>query len=254
MENILIISFSVSVVILLFMLVNFVLKNHYSAVCRYYIWLIIAVRLLIPFRFELPDAPVKIQNTGTIVLRTDGNSILEYYNDYSYIEKGNNSHDSANYAPVITLKGLMFSVWVIGMAAVLIYHGMSYINFKRKIGRNLKKKEDFVYICDDISTPMMLGFVKRMILLPDKSYSNDELEVIMKHEMTHWRRHDIWYKLLLVIVSAVHWFNPIVHLMVRCASRDLEYSCDEIVVKNTDSEYKKNYASVILKTMRGDEL
>lgn len=255
MENMLIISLTVSAVILLIFALNLLLKDRYSAVCRYYIWLIISIRLLIPFRMELPDAPVKLptQNTGTFVLRTDGDAVLEYYNDYSYIEKGNASHESANYAPVMTLKGLLAVLWGIGFAAVLLYHAASYVIFKRKIRKNLKKADDGIYICPDISTPMMIGFIKKMILLPNKNYGDEEKEVIMKHEMTHWHRRDIWYKLLLVLVSAVHWFNPIVHLMVRCASRDLEYSCDEIVVKNTDSEYKRNYASVILKTMRGDE-
>ncbi len=253
MENLLIVSVTVSAVVILMLLLSPILEKRYSAGWKYYVWLILSVRLLIPFRLELPDAPIKFssQPTGTFVMRTDENAPIEYFTDNSYVQKGNESTDSADYAPVLTLSQLLFVIWCLGAAGVLIYHITAYFRFKRKIKPHMHKKEDNIYLCGCIASPMMIGFIRPMILLPDVDYTDEELEVIMKHEMTHWNRHDIWYKLLLTAVSGVHWFNPVIHIMVRRANRDIEYSCDDIVIKGMDSDYKKNYALTILKSMKG---
>ena len=88
-----------------------------------------------------------------------------------------------------------------------------------------------------------------MVILPDIKYSDSELKVILKHEFMHYKRRDLWYKLLLIIANGMHWFNPIVYFMVRKANRDLEYSCDDDVVKNENMEYRKDYSMTILKSM-----
>jgi len=65
----------------------------------------------------------------------------------------------------------------------------------------------------------------------------------------HYKRHDLWYKLLLIIANGMHWFNPIVYIMVKKANRDLEHACDDDVVKNEELEYRKDYSRVILESM-----
>lgn len=82
------------------------------------------------------------------------------------------------------------------------------------------------------------------------AYSDEEIKVILKHELTHYKRHDLWYKLLLICANGIHWFNPIIYFMVRQANRDLEYSCDDAVVGNEDMEYRKAYSKTILKSMK----
>ena len=91
------------------------------------------------------------------------------------------------------------------------------------------------------------------ILLPSTDYSNNELVIVLKHELTHFKRGDIWYKLLLIIANSIHWFNPFVYLMAKAANRDLEYSCDDVVVKNSDINFRKEYSLTILKTMQNGE-
>ena len=73
------------------------------------------------------------------------------------------------------------------------------------------------------------------------------LKMIFRHELVHVMRHDLWYKLLLVAVSTVHWFNPIIHWMVRAADRDLEISCDERVTRQKDKAFRINTARRFLK-------
>ena len=116
----------------------------------------------------------------------------------------------------------------------------SELNIKRNV--NLCK-------CSLINSPEFVGFVSPIILMPYTNYTDEELKLIYKHELTHFKRMDVWYKLILVIASVVHWFNPLVYLMRRYASKDIEYTCDDIVTKDLSLEQRKEYSKVILKTM-----
>lgn len=188
--------------------------------------------------------------------------------DDSYIAKGNESTLTADYASIITLQKLLFIVWVLGAISFFLYHIISYFIFKRKIKpycSNLDsdilyelldnmgiRSESRLLKCSIISSPMMIGFLKPIILLPDTKYSKNELAIILRHELTHYKRRDIWYKFLLIIANSIHWFNPFVYLMTRQANKDIEYSCDDTVVKNTDINFRKKCSMTILNAIRQD--
>jgi beta-lactamase regulating signal transducer with metallopeptidase domain len=265
LENIVTISLSMSAVILLLLIISPLLNKRYSAKWRYFVWLILAVRLVIPVKFELPQAPVNIPVSNHIVVfRQEGIPVAIM--DERYSEKGNASENPADYAPVITLQELLRVIWVIGASLFFLYHIISYFVFKRKIRQYCKavcpeilcdvlndvniKSVPQLFQCGKVESPMMLGFFKPAILLPDTDYSNDETAVVIRHELAHYKRGDIWYKLLLIIANAMHWFNPFVYLMTKAANRDLEYSCDDIVIKNRDITFRKEYSLTILKAMQ----
>ncbi|MDE7245727.1 MAG: M56 family metallopeptidase, partial [Oscillospiraceae bacterium] len=63
---------------------------------------------------------------------------------------------------------------------------------------------------------------------------------------THYRRHDLWYKLVLLAANAVHWFNPLMYLMVREAGADMELTCDAAVVAGADSGTRRAYSETLL--------
>ena len=265
LNNIFMISLSMSAVILLLLIVSPLLNKRYTARWRYFVWLIVALRLIIPFKLELPSAPVNIPapQNQTVVFRTEGMPFTIM--DESFVELGNASLNSADYAPIITLQELIAIIWATGLISFFIYHIISYIIFTRKIkpycsrldteiicnvleDMKIKKKPQLLE-CSRIASPMMIGFFSPTILLPNTDYSDEELTVILKHELTHYKRGDLWYKLLLIIANAMHWFNPFVYLMVKAANRDLEYSCDDMVIRNSDINFRKGYSMTILKAM-----
>ncbi len=255
MENIFVISLTTSIVILIILATSPWTDKRYSARWRYLVWLIIALRLVIPFSIRLPSAPITVTQPpreAMIVFRTQGSSPIEYFPDDSYIELGHQSMSSADYSPIMTFSEAVFLIWITGAILFLLYHLLIYLLFRIRIKRHLKRDSKNLFVCSKVCSPMMLGFFRPIILLPETDYSEEEKSVIIKHEMTHMRRGDIWYKLLLVVANAVHWFNPVIYLMVRRANRDLEYSCDDIVVAGMDTEFKKNYALTILKSIRRD--
>ncbi len=86
------------------------------------------------------------------------------------------------------------------------------------------------------------------VVLPTCDYSEEELFFVLKHELIHIKRHDIYFKLLFVIANALHWFNPFVYIMQREAVVDMELSCDEKVIQQTAYAVRKAYTETLLST------
>jgi hypothetical protein len=81
------------------------------------------------------------------------------------------------------------------------------------------------------------------------SFSEDEFSFIFKHELTHFKRKDLLYKLIILIANGVHWFNPIIYLMNKEISYECEVSCDEEIMKSEPISRRKLYGEMILNTM-----
>jgi len=269
LTNIFMISLSVSTVILPLLLLTAFFQSIYSARWRYFLWLILALRLIIPFRIELPEAPVNVPvpPDRPVVFRQE--RIPSVYDDNSYIESNSSFVESEVSSLLFTLQDLLLMAWALGAGTLFLYHIVGYFRFKGRINpycrpadktslnvamEKMKINSNIsLAICPLIKTPMMTGFVKPVILLPDIKYTPNELEVILTHELTHYKRGDLWYKLLLITANSAHWFNPLVWLMVKQSNRDLEYSCDDEVLKNSDMDFRKHYSLTILKSMQSGE-
>jgi uncharacterized membrane protein YkoI len=100
--------------------------------------------------------------------------------------------------------------------------------------------------CPFVSSPMLIGFFKPTILLPDKEISEDELIHAFSHELTHYKRMDLWINLSALLATEMHWFNPLVYLMAKAARADCEAACDEAVVNGYCLERRKQYGETIL--------
>lgn len=68
-------------------------------------------------------------------------------------------------------------------------------------------------------TPMLMGLLKAQIVLPRSDYSAEELRLILRHELFHFKRKDIFYQLITLIFVSLHWFNPAVHIMAKPTAR-----------------------------------
>ena len=111
-------------------------------------------------------------------------------------------------------------------------------------------REAELYRCSDIHTPLLMGFLHPVILLPDKM-PEGSLEAALSHELTHLKRKDTGYMLILTVVRCVHWFNPLVWLMVRTARRDMELCCDYDLLNGQGEEARRAYGRAILDQMTG---
>jgi len=281
-QNVLQISITMAAVIGVLLLLVPVWQKRYSAKWRKAIWLIIAVRLLVPFSIELPTAPVQmnVDLHETVMLSsqfvpTDTAPVPAIPSQVETPDNVTVSTTVNNITPTITTEKAMmldrgtvlFAIWLIGILAFTLYHAVQYQRFYGKIMASAKPLEDSdelleragtgmglahypnVLISGGVQSPMLIGFRKPTIVLPYKLYGENELVMILRHELTHYKHHDLWYKLILLCANALHWFNPLVWLMNRQAGRDVEQVCDDYVVDGMDMEYRKAYSMTILNTM-----
>lgn len=138
------------------------------------------------------------------------------------------------------------------MAEAVICENQEELSLMERLCREQKVQKKIV-LCYHKSflTPMLFGYIRPVILLPFLPYKEEELEAVLRHEITHYRSKDLWYKLLLVIVCDVYWFWPLLRLMKAMAFGDVECVCDQKATRGMSLEEKGIYGGIILKTMAG---
>ncbi len=97
-----------------------------------------------------------------------------------------------------------------------------------------------------VSTPMITGVIRPILVLPVRALDSQELNYAIRHELTHCKHHDLQTKLFLMILSAIHWFNPMVYLLRRKYEIACEHSCDEAVTRGLAAAERGAYASTLL--------
>lgn len=268
------------------------LNRNYAAKWKYWVWLILAVRLLIPVNISLSKAPVQIAvpqtqidvpmyAQPTDVQPSDNTQFTDTQaagteQQSGQIQQTLQAQQTPASAPSehpasvsFTLAQIIMLAWLAGFLLFVVHQLIAYRLFRRqalrwsrpvldsRITGEIKllctqmkiRRQIHPVISAKVSGPMMTGFAKPLLLLPGEDYSDTELAFILKHELTHFKRRDLWYKLLMLFVNAVHWFNPLVYLMFREAGNDLELSCDDEVTKGATRENRKLYGETILNSI-----
>ena len=88
----------------------------------------------------------------------------------------------------------------------------------------------------------MTGLLRPRLLLPHEHYDVQELRYILRHELCHLKRRDMLLKLVLLAANAMHWFNPVVYLMLRQADEDIELACDSAATDGSNSPERAAYS------------
>ncbi|MCM3716664.1 M56 family metallopeptidase [Alkalihalobacillus oceani] len=105
-----------------------------------------------------------------------------------------------------------------------------------------------------VRSPALFGLRKPIILLPEETSAQLNIRMVFHHELMHVKRKDLAVKSLVLAASALHWFNPFVHLLRKDIHKWSELSCDEEVVKDMSYEERKQYGAMILHVMEGRRL
>ena len=245
------------------------------------LWGLVALRLLCPVMLQsgiglLPgigmSSPVQEEAKGSGSGYSPGTAYPKS-GKVPYGEPVSAEHTGANQAdPYETEqsgKGITISktavitiIWLTGTCLVLAYTGVDYYKVSRKVkdaqpigcGRGLggvlywdngSKGCESVLISNNIETPMLFGLIKPHIYLPAETSEQDRNYVI-RHERMHLQYGDHWWKLLGVLVLALHWFNPLVWVGFAVFSRDIEYACDEAVIQSLDKDGRRRYAHCLI--------
>ena len=261
--------------ILLLLLLARLTGRRYGARWRCWIWLLLALRLAVPVPL-LPNRPAQ---TAPIQLTAPRDPVIYHYTPTA-AETGQGQTPPAVTPPAgtaadaaapaegfsLTLGQVLFVLWLAGGLAVLGWNGLSHLRFRRWLarwGRPVESPELLraynalgdtlglnrrprLAVCPGLEVPMLAGLFRPALLLPEGQVSGELLHYALLHELTHYRRRDIWLKALMLWVCAVHWFNPLVWLMARAVERDTELACDEGAAGRLTAGERAEYGRAIL--------
>lgn len=256
------VSLSTGAVILILCLTAPFFNKRYASKWRYYVWIGLAVRLVIPVNLSLPVRRMEISIPAALAapaadIAEEGIPVM--------LQTGEQVRRAAGFSAL----DILAAVWLTVFGCIVLIHICSYFHCRRKIFKNgicveeesvlrqlraLKRelrisKRIEVIRCRDTAGPMIIGFFRPLLVMPDNVYSEEELFFILKHELIHVKRHDTFFKFLFMAAKALHWFNPAASLMQRAAVSDMEFSCDEQVVQGNSYTERKRYMETLLSTL-----
>lgn len=124
--------------------------------------------------------------------------------------------------------------------------------FRRVCDEAEVRKQGLLFVGQTISSPMMVGFFRPVVLLPKRceEISDEELRLILRHELAHFRKLDLWKKLVLCIVCCVFWWNPAAYFLRRAATQTQELRADAFACNGADEETRLKYAKNLLDTLK----
>ena len=257
-------------------------RERYRAKARCWLWLALAAFLLFPVDFSVKDAPVQAAppQDYTLFVGTDKTTIQS--TDHLFGDMAEKSGQTSTqvrdsiiarpvtdpaqkatrYIPVTTI---LFYGYLAGAAAFLLCQGVSYVRFRRTVrrwrsgvtrgdyrallqdtARSLSVTAPEMFVCEAISTPAVTGVLHPQLLLPHEHYDSSDLRYILRHELCHLKRRDMLLKLVLLAANAMHWFNPVVYLMLRQADEDIELACDSAATDGLDRAERAAYSRTLL--------
>ena len=275
-------SLSVSGALLLLLILGLkpLYKNKFSKRWQYYIWIVVALRFLLPFT---PDNAI----VGSLFEKFDTaaitNEIPASPNVPVPAGTGNNKAEPIQTNREITTAAMrepfnkyvcLFFIWsalalVLFVRKVTVYQGfiqyikagnkevsdIKILNLLSDCEEKLNIKTRVELSCNPlIASPMLIGFFRPRIILPVGELEDKELSYIFVHELTHYKQRDMFYKWLIQIVVCVHWFNPFVYLLEKEVNKSCELSCDEKVIAVLDDKARREYGDTLISFLKSNNL
>ena len=275
-------SLSVSGALLLLLILGLkpLYKNKFSKRWQYYIWIVVALRFLLPFT---PDTTI----IGSLFEKFDTTAITNEIPTNPNVpvpaDTGNSKAEPIQTNREITTAAMrepvdkyvcLFFIWsalalVLFVRKVTVYQGfiqyikagnkevsdIKILNLLSDCEEKLKIKTRVELSCNPlIASPMLIGFFRPRIILPSREWEDKELSYIFVHELIHYKQRDMFYKWLIQIVVCVHWFNPFVYLLEKEVNKSCELSCDEKVISILNEKAKREYGDTLISFLKSNNL
>ncbi len=262
------ITVEISLLIVLIGTINRLLKKKLDPNIRYFLWIFVAIRLLLPLRIELS---VELPNLDLF------DTAAEYMQDSQTEETATAEAVSALLpaAPVqditpamlqqpplltdaqtvpkrtaVSVKDAAQFVWILGMVAlsgyVLVSNGRVFLSFRKK-RRKLEILDNKVPVYAMPGYNCLAGIVSPAIYVDtDVLGSAEVIQNVISHELQHYRARDHYWQFLRVICLILQWHNPLMWWAYFASKKDCEIACDARVVRNMTSEERFGYGSSLL--------
>ena len=247
------ISISAGILIIVCTLVRLIFRRMPKFV-RCLMWLLVAIRLAVPFAIESPLSLLPAKEYVTVSSNDNADVVANAYNNTELTDKVD-AQEGAELAENVATENtaetnnidvmyVLSIVWLVGVVAMLIYALVSYIRLRRLVDDAVLLRDN-IYQSERAGTAFILGVIRPRIYVP-YGLSLNELYMSISHEKAHISRRDHLVKPLGFIIAAVYWFNPLVWLAYILLCRDIELACDEKVIKKIGYDKKKDYSQALL--------
>lgn len=264
------------------LLFRFILKNRISSKLQYLMWWLLILRLLMPvtpdigLHFNLQDMLLKQAHQAELsapapVLDVAPASVPSTQPSYESVAPAVQPNTDmapsqhVNPAKSTDWYSIVFVVWLLGAIGFLgwlifvklrYYESLQHLmasgpreayELYDKCCKELCVKPLPLWIVNKSMSPGIAFFGEPVLLVP-LSLCGDEsrLRFALLHELTHKKRGDHYMTLLLNILRAVYWFDPVVHFAFSELRSDMESACDSDVLAYIGHEQKRGYLTVIL--------
>ncbi|MCH5349190.1 MAG: hypothetical protein J1E40_07695 [Oscillospiraceae bacterium] len=271
-----------SVLILIIIILRTVFKGRIKSSVRYALWLIAAIRLVMPF--SIVESSVSIMNLIRDISVTEQMEVPAYipyevsypaeqpvYNAYNessadiYSEKPaapyygydayTESYPEGNTVrperkPFSVKKAAVF-VWIFAASVMLIWFTAVNVIFYVKLRRSRKEVEYpaplKIYRAEGIISPCIFGTIKPSIYIPASSACDDSaLEFVVTHELCHYYHGDMIWAALRYVLLAVYWFDPLVWAAAVLSKQDCECACDEAAIHRVGEDKRFEYGKAVI--------
>ena len=158
----------------------------------------------------------------------------------------------------------IFIVWIAGIVLFLLINLVRFHRIMKKImaesnhvsdlyefsaiydlkGTERLKKVNVRY-CSSIKNPILTGVFKIYLFMPQRDLEDEDIKLMLTHEILHYKNNDLLIKHLFLITNAIHWFNPLVYLMQRHVTETIELACDYRAVKDMPKDRREEYMELL---------
>ncbi len=279
-----------ALLILLLLLTLRLFGKKFTAKCRYILWILVMLRLAVPFStgllpalIEVPveNLPAETEPAPTIPpsapILTDTHIPPVTAWDIPenivpspvYGEPTPPPTQDETPIPETSPADILATVYLTGTAVFFLWNMTSYLLYTGKIrkhARSADREEQKILetvcksnhlhtppallIAPGIHSPAAFGLFRRYIVLPDIGFTENGLTGTLAHEVTHCKRGDLYIKFVALLARSLHWFNPLVHVAAFRCEMEMELSCDESVLRGCDDETRTAYGEVMLDIIR----
>lgn len=158
---------------------------------------------------------------------------------------------------------IVFWLWAAGAGFFALRLGIGYARFRRcvlRTGCDATAAAHAAFGCEyaggrlqlvsspAVSCAMVIGLLRPVVVLPQGAAMQDpaRLAAVLRHELTHYRRGDLWLKWAAALIACLHWFNPLVWMFQKQIGRVCELACDERVIRTMTAAEKQHYGETLL--------
>ena len=262
---------SSSVLILIVIGMRYFFKGKISAKLQYALWLLVAVRLLVPVSFG--NSMLSIENiTNRIFPNTEDTLVQDMAQEHGFADEdideviyqdqtvnmgvpGTDVNEETIYVPKensTSDANVWFWIWLIGVGCTAGVFLMTNIVFQKKIKKSrsaiyVNWCRRPVYVSKEVEIPCLVGVFSPIIYVTEEVAQNTLLlRHTVTHEEMHYKQGDNLWALIRCVCLALHWYNPLVWLAAILSKKDAEFSCDEATIKALGEEERKEYGKTLI--------